>query len=48
MEAKEYVESLVEKARAAHDHARDKVGSYPANLCGSCGRFCPACDAPKA
>ena len=22
-------------------------GGFPANLCGSCGRYCPACDAPK-
>ena len=45
----------LQKARAGEQHCtycsmqrRDKAGSYPANLCGSCGRFCPACDAPKA
>ena len=29
------------------NHSADPDGSYPANLCGQCGRFCPACDAPK-
>ena len=28
-------------------HKSDPAGSYPANLCGQCGRFCPACEAPK-
>lgn len=25
----------------------DPSGTYPANTCGQCGHFCPACDAPK-
>lgn len=29
-------------------HRSDPDGNYPANLCGQCGRFCPACSAPKS
>lgn len=28
-------------------HRSDPKGSYPANTCGQCFRFCPACDAPR-